>query len=530
MPFSGRKAAIASVLLIVGSACSACSSFGSNDDGSQAQQPSGSGNGNGDAGDGGGDVTGEPAADSFLFVDTTPRTWLMVGEATTIPVTIKRGKNFTDAVTVTVTGLRDGITVKPLTITQDSGELEVTVPSNATHGALEFIASGAGRDASGTMPVHSYVRGLPGSIDTSFGDVGVARVADVDGNLVDFQVGADDTIVGAVSCNATTQACISRLLADGKVDTTFQQEPLDATYGAASGRLAIQPDGKVVIPLAKAAVARLTTAGALDTSFGNSGQAGFTTFAQTGSALAANEVLALTDGTTLVEYTLKAGSFYVARLDATGGIAKTTPFTFGVVEDRSFLTGMLLQPDGKLVIAGQWEVTSSPTPANHRALRIDGQTLDHDTTFGTTSGYWAFDATSTAAQTGIVALPTGTTLIPMRVGNTGCIVAVRKDGESLDLTFGLAGRLTVSGVDPTPAWIAGFALQPDGKIVVARTGSANNGNKTLLRYNADGKFDTSFGNLGRAVADNPSVVRLQSDGRILVGKGSAGLNITRYWN
>ena len=97
---------------------------------------------------------------------------------------------------------------------------------------------------------------------------------------------------------------------------------------------------------------------------------------------------------------------------------------------------------------------------------------------------------------------------------------------SLDTTFNGTGyRLQTVGTENASGY--SLAIQADGKIVVAgRTRHANQDNDqfALIRLNADGTLDTSFGSGGsafspagvRAVSWEPKVL-LQPDGKILLG-------------
>jgi uncharacterized delta-60 repeat protein len=102
---------------------------------------------------------------------------------------------------------------------------------------------------------------------------------------------------------------------------------------------------------------------------------------------------------------------------------------------------------------------------------------------------------------------------------------------SLDPSFGSGGKvltdLNASSVDEAFA----LALQPNGKIVaVGRTRSADGAfDFALVRYNADGGLDPSFGADGKVVTDlNSSIgdeglaVALQQDGKIVAAGVSAG--------
>ena len=109
---------------------------------------------------------------------------------------------------------------------------------------------------------------------------------------------------------------------------------------------------------------------------------------------------------------------------------------------------------------------------------------------------------------------------------------------TLDTTFGTGGKVTVDfNGNPDPNGVDSdygldVAIQPDGKIVmvgfsfVAQTDSAF----SMLRLNADGSLDTSFGTGGRVInniavgqTDEATSVAIQPDGKIVV----AGHSVTR---
>lgn len=526
MGFTSRATAIASVLVLFSGACG---NFGSDGDDPQTQQPSGPEVDNGDAGRGP-DVGGEPAADSFLFGDAAPRTWLMVGNTTKVPFTIKRGKGFTAPVTVTATELPDGIAAKPVMITQDSGELEITVPAGATQGPLEITISGAGGAANATSIIHAFVRGLPGTVDPTFGQNGVVEVP-VDGTVAasDIIVTPDDSIIALGTCNIS-QGCLVRLLADGSVDPTFDRTYLPTAFGRAGTRMTLQPDGKILVPLNLCGIARLTPLGKLDPDFGNSGTPGITSLKPSfGTPAQCQDLLLRPDGGILAVYDQHhVGSKItvgVARLSPTGAVVTTfgtqgyTENDFG--DDQSSSSGAVLRADGKIVTAG----SAIPTFLGHQAIRLDGDTGALDTTFGT-NGRWSLATPSKVSRIGLIALPTGSIVVPMAVGTEGKLVALRENGEGLDTSFGVQGAITIPNEGSYDAYPKSYVRQPDGKILVCRGGPGDNA--ALLRFNSDGSLDSSFGTGGKVPGTNPSIVRLQSDGRILVNTGA--FHFTRYWN
>src|SRR5262245_31488051 len=113
---------------------------------------------------------------------------------------------------------------------------------------------------------------------------------------------------------------------------------------------------------------------------------------------------------------------------------------------------------------------------------------------------------------------------------------------ALDVTFGTGGTALVDvagGNDQAAA----VAIQGDGKLVLAGTAfnSSNNTNDfALVRLNANGSLDTTFGTNGKATADfagagasattdQASAVALQSDGKIVVvGSSGADFAVARF--
>lgn len=105
------------------------------------------------------------------------------------------------------------------------------------------------------------------------------------------------------------------------------------------------------------------------------------------------------------------------------------------------------------------------------------------------------------------------------------LARLNTDG-SLDTSFGTGGRVLtdlVGGKDQTWA----IAIQPDGKIVVVGSTSANppfNVMSALIRYNSNGGLDNTFGTGGVVYLDNAlgqtfTVLALRGDGKILVADG-----------
>lgn len=194
------------------------------------------------------------------------------------------------------------------------------------------------------------------------------------------------------------------------------------------------------------------------------------------------------------------------------------------------------QSDRKLVAAGaSLSTTSSLTPAGSQVARYnaDGSL---DTSFGTGGKVaitqpMGFTVTDMAIQSdGKIVLAGSTVVGPFTTGTfTFTLLRLNSDG-SVDSGFGSGGQAITSFDGSTLAAALSLAIQSDGKIVAAGvSGSAAAPVLSIVRYNADGSADTSFGTGGSvtlSVANSAAFsVVIQSDNKIVVG-GSAGLNIT----
>jgi uncharacterized delta-60 repeat protein len=113
----------------------------------------------------------------------------------------------------------------------------------------------------------------------------------------------------------------------------------------------------------------------------------------------------------------------------------------------------------------------------------------------------------------------GTFLVSSRDQDVG-VVRYNLDG-SLDKSFAGSGMVTTSlgsGNDGA----RDVKIQPDGKVVVAGWTGGAGSDFAVVRYNADGSLDTSFGSRGKGITDiNRSgdfawTMGLQSDGKIVL--------------
>lgn len=204
-----------------------------------------------------------------------------------------------------------------------------------------------------------------------------------------------------------------------------------------------------------------------------------------------------------------------------GGIgAVITAVGTGAGDDRA--RALLLQPDGKIVVAGTCDATFCMV----RYL-ADG-TLD--TTFGAGGRVNQPRVSTTATAYAAALQPDGKIVMAgnciVGLSATMCVARFLADG-ALDSSFGTSAGWTLPDVTNGGDIAKAIALQSDGKIVLAGvcTGfvSPTLADFCLVRLNADGTLDQTFNSTGKLIASfgggavdqGASAVAIQPDGKIV---------------
>ena len=270
---------------------------------------------------------------------------------------------------------------------------------------------------------------------------------------------------------------------------------LDPTFGSAgtvsldsrSGSIAVQPDGKVVVTGLAGdvsnyafALARYSADGSPDLAFGPDGNGRVVTDVTPVSdhpvavaiAPGGQILVAGTNGDFGTSST--AGDFLLVRytpdgiLDSAfgnGGVVITD-----VARRQDIVSAMLVQPDGKVVLAGYDTIGFQGLAASARRVALARYAAD----------------------------------------------------GSLDRSFGSDGIVLTDFPSSPSEWLTSAALQPDGGIVV-RAGIATSfasNDSVLLRYTGAGAMDDTFGG-GQPVRADGFNVAVAPGGRILVLGGAA---------
>ena len=302
--------------------------------------------------------------------------------------------------------------------------------------------------------------------------------------------------------NGERRGSLEHFNPDGTRDTNFNQGGTGAN--GAVYVINILPTGKILISGSFTSynnqsalyLARLNANGSLDTTF---------TVQGTSVNGSIQDTIIQPDGKILISgsFTLFNGLTRnrVARLNADGTL--DTAFNPNV---DGFTEELVLQPDGKIFIGGDFTTVNNFPRSCVARLNPDG-TLD--ATFNPGTG--VENGNSFGAVYAAERQADGKILIGGVFGSYNGvfrrnIARLNTDG-SLDASF--ATNAPGSGVEF-------FAVQPDGKILVAGAFSTgNNLGFAIVRLNTDGNYDSTF---SLNITDEAGyVVALQSDGKILLG-------------
>jgi uncharacterized delta-60 repeat protein len=323
--------------------------------------------------------------------------------------------------------------------------------------------------------------------------------------------------------------------AAGDLDPTFGSggkvfTPFPGNSGTQD--VVIQSDNKIVavgISGAGFALARYNVDGNLDQTFGVGGKV-ITQFP--GFLLGANAVALLSNGKILVaglsvDSQTSGLDFAIARYNTDGSL--DTTFGNGGSVGTDFIGGFAqafdieIQPDGKIVAVGVVSKINDGSTQDFALARYnpDGSL---DTTFGS-GGKVITDIFNFVDTANALKIQSDGKIVVAGSarhstgGRSFVLIRYNADG-SFDSTFGVGGKVFAGFGDFDEA--KDLSIQPDGKIVA--TGATNSGaaiEVAVARYNSDGDLDTTFGIGGKVTtnffgndaAANAMIIR--PDGKIL---------------
>ncbi len=342
-----------------------------------------------------------------------------------------------------------------------------------------------------------YNDNLNMTLDTSFSDDGIFTLDESGADALNaIAIQSDGKIVAVGAGRIVSQAYVFRLNTDGTLDTTFGIGGI-VEVGSAGEALAvaIQPaDGKIVLTTAngvnrESIIVRLTTTGALDTSFNSAGLVYLRTtvnhFDPYGLAIQADGKIVISGDT------ITTRKMATVRLNSNGSFDNTFG-TAGFVETDpnlgdSAARSLMIQSDGKIVVGGAPQ--SSATSLSAAVIRYNSN-------------------------------------------------------GSLDTGFDGDGIKTFPRTPGVNNSVNGLVQQSDGKIMMSV--AVDSGSTlverdfSLARLNSDGSFDNSFdGNglaksqwcvdiQGFALRNNGSIVAVGRQERPTSTTGESGVCVQKF--
>jgi len=355
---------------------------------------------------------------------------------------------------------------------------------------------------------------------------------------------------------------LARYNSDGSLDRSFNGNGkviTDFGFDAMANSVLVQTDGKLVVAgdmnlngVGHLILGRYNPDGSLDTGFNGNGSivstAEFYDDASTSNHLMLTQQA---DGKLVAVGTSKATSdadFILTRYNADGSLDTTFGKDGLVTTDfmaiNNYAGSVIIQPDGKLVVAGTSYISSYNGGNYYFALARYNSDGSLDTGFG--DGGKVTSTLGVSAASSVVIQSDGK-LVVAGAGNNDSrndfILSRYNTDGSLDTTFDGDGIVTTN----VGSWFGSaraLVVQPDGKLVV--TGSAYSGHPMtgfpLVRYNTDGSLDSTFGDNGKVININTTVIGysntysanaliIQPDGKLVVAgenKFSTSIDSSSY--
>jgi len=409
-----------------------------------------------------------------------------------------------------------------------------------------------------------------GSLDTGFGRGGKVTGTIGSGGAAAsaLAIQKDGKLVAAGTSNSDTgpdpgnnRFALVRYQANGTLDGSFGRGGKVTTTiggpggghgmggphpgGAVASALAIQQDGKLVAAggtntgflRGDFALARYHANGTLDGSFGRGG----IVTTPIGSANSGASALVIQQDGKLVAAGWGGGGFALVRYNANG----TLDGSFGrggiVTTPLGGVSALAIQQDGKLVAARSSRnghvgvfvlVRYNANGTLDRSFGRGGKVTTPIIGRGADADrpYPLLSALLIQQDGKLVAAGSS------QNGSDGVFALVRYNANgTLDRSFGKGGKVTTM-IGPG-AGANALAIQQDGRLVAAgeRRATRNNegGDFALVRYNANGTLDRSFGRGGKVTTPlgGASALAIQQDGKLVAAGGSGQFfALVRYWS
>jgi len=397
---------------------------------------------------------------------------------------------------------------------------------------------------------------LSGALDTSFNGTGVVSRPITSGSPIitglasvisGFSRRVIKIVISGYDYNSSDGFMAARFNNDGSLDTTFGNggvvlTPLSGSgYDQAYG-LAIQPGPHILLAGTSppevceshfALVSYNWSDGSLNTNFNGTG----ILVANVGNRQAEAKAAAVQSDGKIVA----AGYFFtgcaigngvaLCRFNPDGtldpGFGSGGKLTAAIGPGSSEADAMVIQPDGKIVIAGN--AYDGNGYSSMVARFLPNGVLDNS--FGTGGSVITVSGTNGSSAKALALQPDGKILVGAQVSvnaNDMAIIRYNPDG-SLDTNWNGTGKF-FTGIGSRSDQLSAVAVQTDGKVIGAGYSTFVSSDKFMMfRCNPNGTLDSTFGSFGRVLTQVGSVgidaayaMTLQPDRKIILAGVSLG--------
>lgn len=362
---------------------------------------------------------------------------------------------------------------KAVTVQPSDQKIVVAGYSDSTIGLLRFTTGGV--------------------LDTAFGTNGRVNLnlgLDEQGNAVSMQSGKI-LVAGNATVGDVTQFFVTRFNANGALDTGFGTSGITTTPigdGCSANAMALQ--GTKIVLAGTAVVsgqpviglARYSSSGVLDTTFGTSG----TTYAPVGTSALCNDMVVDSNSKIVVcGFSIINGvhELIVVRFTSTGTLDGSFG-TNGVVTlnipntSIDHANALAIQADGNIVVTGEAD-------NDLLVVRLNGTDGSLDTTFGNGQGYVLTTVGDSASGAAVAIQPVDQMIVVAGYSDLSALVLRYDVDGNLDVNFGGSGT--------------GYNINPQGSLestcgtcTVCPTGATGPGLPlTTLAVNATGLTTTT---------------------------------------
>jgi len=428
--------------------------------------------------------------------------------------------------------------------------LILTLPRRVFHNLAKSVTSQKRLALGISLAVFALPASLmaqAGTLDPKFGRGGIVTTANTGANAGALQGDGKIVVAGFIATNQNQeQPGLLRYNTDGTLDPNFGiggKVVIGGTNAGAAFAVAVQTDGKILAAAPAnlhLTVFRFNSNGSVDNTFGNNGATAIQP-AETFLGPASGGIALQPDGRILVATAHNEGGplQIVARLLANGHLDSI--FGSNGVAPTFGGDSVAVLPNGNILV-GTGSVASAYAPNGVvvKDFGIHGQTPGFSNqSFANAAGGFVVTNNSSTVPRIITAgtIFTDRNLMSLNSVSGFLLVSYNIDG-TLDNAFGIHGGVTTPFPGNILARAVAVALQRNGDIVaVGETARTDTGPSefALVRYNPDGTVDTTFGNngfvstpFGAGVAFANTVL-IQIDGKIIaVGNSNNETTLVRY--